>query len=372
MALDQRPLSIGEILDRTATLYRRYFLPLVSITAPPAAALILLFGSFTLFFVTRLGATKADAANPFLILAIFGLFLLLGVPLLLGIMAVSLGASNHAVLCAHRGEPITIRGSYTYAFSRFWRLVWLLFLQALFAWVIPYIIFTVLVGVGAVAAVASSITTASAPGIVLIVLVVLGIIALVVTCVSLWIRFSLAFPAVVAEDRSAWQAIKRSISLSKGTRGRIFVMFLLVWILTVAVSMVLVAPVDIGIALFFRQSLTGAQPPTTFTIVLQIANLCIDFAVRTLVMPIYAISLVLFYFDQRTRNAGYDIVLLLARAGWDGLQPTPIAPPPEPSPAASPEPALNPVPPPEQSATLEPAAPQPDPEQHTDPEAAGA
>jgi len=33
--LDLRPLSIGEILDRTFTLYRRYFLLFVGISAIP-------------------------------------------------------------------------------------------------------------------------------------------------------------------------------------------------------------------------------------------------------------------------------------------------------------------------------------------------
>ena len=317
MAVDQRPLSIGEILDKTAAIYRKNFLPLVSITAPPAAAMIGLVGIFVLIFVTRMPAAKTDSTVGIELILLGVAFLLLGAPLLLGITAVSLGASNHAVLCAHRGLPITIRGSYSYAFTRFWRLVWLLVLQALLAGVIPYIVFIIL----AVAAVA--ITALLSPAmkgtaaIVLGVLAVVGILALIVLCVWLWIRMALGCPVVVAEDKFAWDAIKRSNQLTKGSRGRIFLMFVLVWILVMAVSMVFVAPVDIGVAIFFRKSLTGGQPPTTFAVALQLVNLAIDFAVRTVVMPIYAIALMLFYFDQRTRQEGYDIELLMARAGWD-------------------------------------------------------
>ena len=281
MAADQRPLSIGEILDQTAAVYRKNFLPLVSITAPPAAAMIALVGIFALFFVTRMPAIKTDTTVgiEFVLLGIA--FVLLGLPLILGITAVSLGASNHAVLCAHRGLPITIRGSYSYALSRFWRLVWLLVLQALLAGVIPYIVFIILAVAGiAITAILSPAMKGTA-AVLLGVLAVVGILALIVLCIWLWIRMALGCPVVVAEDKFAWDAIKRSNQLTKGSRGRIFLMLVLVWILVMAVSMVLVAPVDIGVAIFFRKSLVGGQPPTTFAVALQLVNLAIDFAVRS-------------------------------------------------------------------------------------------
>jgi hypothetical protein len=54
------------------------------------------------------------------------------------------------------------------------------------------------------------------------------------------------------------------------------------------------------------------KPP----ILLQVVNLFISFLERSFVMPIYAIALLLFYNDQRTRQEGYDIELLMVQAGW--------------------------------------------------------
>jgi hypothetical protein len=331
MVADQRPLSIGEILDQTAAVYRKHFLALVSITAPPAAVMIAIVGIFALLFVTRLPAINTDATAGVQVVLLGLVLVLVGLPLFLCVTAVSLGASNHAVLCAHRGQPITIRGSYTWAFSRFGRLLWLLVVQGLIAFVLPYIVFIVLaIAAGAIAALLAP-GLKGPLGVALAILAVLAILALIVLCFWLWIRMSLASPVVVAEDKPAWDSVKRSDALTKGSRGRTFLMFLLVWILVFAVSMVLIFPVDIGVTIFFRKAIVGGQPPTSFAIALQVCNLAVDFAVRTLVMPIYAISLMLFYFDQRTRLEGYDLELLMARAGWGTAAPSPVETPANPA-----------------------------------------
>jgi hypothetical protein len=250
--------------------------------------------------------------------------MLVGAPFLIAIAALSLGAANYAVLCAHRSEEITVRASYAYAFKHFWRFVWLLFLQAVMAWVLPSLVIgtvmAVLLGVGAVLAKSAG---SQAMGAVIVLLVLLMYILIIVTCVWMWLRYSLAFPASVAEDRPAWPSLKRSVGLSKGSRGRIFVMFLLVWVITMAVSLVFTVPIDVTLAFFFRKSLVPGQAPATLAIAIQVINLGVDFVVRTLVTPVYATALMLFYFDQRTRQEGYDIELLMAQAGWGDLPPAP-------------------------------------------------
>ena len=45
MAVGTQPLTLGEILDRTVQLYRRNFLLLVGIAAPPAAVMALVTGA---------------------------------------------------------------------------------------------------------------------------------------------------------------------------------------------------------------------------------------------------------------------------------------------------------------------------------------
>ena len=93
------------------------------------------------------------------------------------------------------------------------------------------------------------------------------------------------------------------------------------------------------------------KPP----VLLQVVNLFVNCLERTFVMPIYAIALLLFYNDQRTRQEGYDIDLLMANAGWSQL---PLAAPPAMSPFPEPVPALEP--PPAEIAPPEPAHPAPE------------
>ena len=56
------------------------------------------------------------------------------------------------------------------------------------------------------------------------------------------LRYSLAVPACVVEELPASSAIKRSISLSEDSRGRIFVLGLLVYAVRMCWEYCLVSP----------------------------------------------------------------------------------------------------------------------------------
>jgi len=337
MTVQVQPLTLGEILDRTVQLYRRNFLLLAGISAPPAGLMVLFFGGVGALLASQLPAQIAKSgSNPaaaggqaaLAIGLVIVFVLLVGVPLLLGTFALALSATSYAVFEANRGVKVTIRAAYGFGFRHFWRHVGILFLQGLFAGVIPYAVFTAILMLGAVAAALlgkSGAGTTLAP--LFAVLFVLLLIALLVVCVWLWLRFSLAFPASVVEDKSSWPSIQRSGKLSKGTCGRIFVMFLLVGVLTFIVSLALLIPMFIGIAFVMRKALDGPTPPPMFFIVLQVVYLAVSFLVRAFVMPVYVTSLMLFYYDQRIRQEGYDIEALMIQAGWSEL-PLPVPPQP--------------------------------------------
>jgi hypothetical protein len=336
MAASTRPLTLGEILDRTVQLYRSNFLLLAGIAAPAAGLIVLISGTVVLFFSSKVfalaqaGQAGQTAPVPFsgqdmLVLGlVITLFVLVGIPLMLGLFSMALAALNYAAFHLNRGETVTIRASYGYAFRHFWRHVGILFLQSLLAGIVPYFAFTVIVVIGTILGALLSRSGAGnvlAP--LLIVLLVVLAIAMVVACVLLWLRFSLAYSVSVAEDQKAWPSLKRSNRLSTGTRGRIFVMFLLIFVLNIIASLALAIPLDIVIALSMHKSVSGGQLPSTLLTAIQVANLGAGFLVRIFVMPIYATALVLFYVDQRTRMEGYDIEQLMAQAGWSQLPPPP-------------------------------------------------
>jgi len=337
MAVATPPLTLGEILDRTVQLYRRNFLLLAGIATPAAALTSLVSGSFVLFFSQQIFALgqlgqgskdntqAATEAGMFFGLA-FVLFILVGIPLLLVTFAMSLGALNYASFHLNQGEKVTVLESYKYAFSHFWRHVGIIFLQSLLSAVVPYFVFGALIVIGAILfTVVQKTGGANAVAALLAIFFVLLIVAFFVVCVLLWLRFSLAYAASIAENKKAWQSLKRSNQLSRGTRGRIFVMFLLVGIMTFVISLALAIPIDIVIAVVMKSSLTSSHPSPLFLTLIQAANLVAGFLVRIFVSPIYATALLLFYNDQRTRQEGYDIEQLMSRAGWSEFEtPAPI------------------------------------------------
>jgi len=356
MAAGTRPLTLGEILDRTVQLYRRNFVLLVGIAAPPAAVMALVTGAVFVFFSAQIASFAPTAGQPagqppsqeaLMVIGLVAIaFVIVGIPILLGVFAVALSALNYAASQVNRGEAVTIRGSYGFAFKHFWRYVGILFLQALLSWVAPYIVFIAIFVVGTILAALlakSGAGNAFAP--LFVIAAVVLILALIVVGVMLWIRFSLAFPVSVAEQKKAWPSMQRSGQLTKGSRGRIFVMFLLVWILSIVASVVLVIPVDIVIALTMKKAFTAGHTPTLYLTLIQVVNLAVGFLVRVFVMPIYVVALVLFYADQRTRIEGYDIEQLMAQAGWTEPPPLPVPAvqqfPPLPQ---SPETAMPPLP----------------------------
>jgi hypothetical protein len=124
---------------------------------------------------------------------------------------------------------------------------------------------------------------------------------------ALWmaLRYSLAIPACVVENIKARKAIGRSVQLSKDSRGRIFVLWLMVGIVWFVLFVV-----TQGVFVFY-----GVTHQNTLPIGMSIAQQILGFFVNTFVWPLLAIGSTLFYYDQRVRKEGYDIEWMMQAAG---------------------------------------------------------
>lgn len=148
--------------------------------------------------------------------------------------------------------------------------------------------------------------------------------AAVVIILWLVLSYAMGMAVCVAEQKPAWESLQRAMTLSKGTRLRIFVMFLLLIVLSIAVSMVsyIVLLLVAGLAAFFGQG-------STFTAVAAIVGGVLYFVIsvsaQIIIQPVSWIALVLFYYDQRIRKEGFDIEWMMERAG---MTPAPQAPMP--------------------------------------------
>jgi len=129
-----------------------------------------------------------------------------------------------------------------------------------------------------------------------------------VYAVLMALRYSLALPAAVLEDLPARKALRRSIDLSKGSRGRIFVLGLLISVIQIGLAMV--TQIFFIVALF-----VAVKHHTELPVWVQILQQIVGFFTNSFIGPMYATGLTLFYYDQRIRKEGFDIERMMEAAG---------------------------------------------------------
>jgi hypothetical protein len=322
METNLRPLSLGEILDRTAQLYRTNFLLFAGIASVYAGVLLVLalleIGAEELLRAMH-QADKIVLLNGLFILAVYVVLFLVG--------GIAVAATTRAVAWLNMGEPATIRGAYASVLPRFGRYLWLQFLKAFFAWGPLIGLYVLMLGALLFAGLGGTIFhpgTAPTVGepkstVAMFVAIGGGLLCFVLILLSvpygiiMALRYALAVPACVVENLTARQAIKRSIVLSSESRGRIFILYLLVFVLQM--GLILVSQIFFIWAAFKNHFVL---PPG-----LRALQQIVSFFTSSFVFPILATGITLFYYDQRIRKEGYDIEWMMQAAGL--AAPAPVA-----------------------------------------------
>jgi hypothetical protein len=336
-----RPLTLGEILDRTAQLYRRNFLSFAGIAAVPTA--VILAAMIPVFALAGMGGvalTKSVALGGALLFFVIVLCVAL-IVVAIAATVISQVALVRASIAAFNGQRLRIREALKSVWPQFWRYLWLLFLQGIFVGLIPGVLAAVAIGIVFLLAQAAGggIGANAAAGFGAFLIGAAAVVIIVMRALT----YSLGIPACVQEEKPAWESLQRSKKLSKGARGRIFLMFLLVWMLAMVVSMIGYIPlmiVTVAAAAIWQGS-GGSGTAVALMVAAEILNLLVNFAIQTLITPVYMIGLVLFYFDQRIRTEGYDIEWMMQRAGLTNAI-TPSAETVEGQPATAPHAASGP------------------------------
>jgi hypothetical protein len=342
MATDLRPMSLGEILDRTAQLYRENFLVFAGIFAF-WSAVVLLVNLVVLGVQYLFPALALNGHHLKLTIAISAFewtvsFLFIGA---------AIAAISRAVSWLHLGEPATIRGAYANTFPRIGRYLGLMTIAGIVAYAPIALLYAGLFGslyrFGFFANPGQPPHLSTQDSIWLLSLVI-GFFVLFIPAIAytiiMTLRYSLALPASVLEGLKPRAAIRRSVQLSKGSRGRIFVLLLLIF--CIKMGLIFLTQFFVFIAAFKHP---GAQLSPGILAISQI----LGFFTNTFLGPISATGLTLFYYDQRIRKEGFDIEWMMQSAGMSA----PALPAEDPIPATADEATL-PVPPAE-----------PDPQAHS-------
>jgi len=276
-----RPMTIGEVLDRTFSLYKSNFWLFVGISALPFVLLLLLnVGMAAIGSAASTISEPANFVSPFSVAAIGGV---IGGALVVGILFLALiGATQAATIFAvsdlYLGIPATVRGAYRRVGLKAFRVLLLLFVVG------------IVVGVG------------------FLLLIVPGFILL---C-----RTSVAVPVAMLENTKVIRSIERSMELTKGFAGQIFLILLLVWVINGVAGAIFQFPF-----LFIVTSAAIAHKKVSFAI-LVLQHLA-EFVSQVLVGPIATIAFSLMYYNLRVRKEAFDIQHLMASMD---ANPVPSAP----------------------------------------------
>lgn len=302
-----RPATLGEILDRTASLYRSRFLVLFGIASVPSAV-VLAFMACMAVLVAGIGKSTPGAG----IVAglVGGLLSLIALPLVIGTHSLTGAALCHAAGGLVHGDKISIRDAFAAAWRHGGRYVGLYLLLALIIFGVPVGGWTIFFGTVTALAVASGQGSA---GLLLGGLTVLLVLGLAVYVLWMLTRLCMAFPIAVLEQTAVNTALRRAATLSRGTRWRILVLFILGMALGWVASLMVTVPLFVALAL--APGLGSPEHAQAVGIVAGTGMYGAWFLVQAFTMPVYAIALVLFYYDQRVRKEGFDIEILMRQAG---------------------------------------------------------
>ncbi|MBV9342173.1 MAG: hypothetical protein JO159_14970, partial [Acidobacteria bacterium] len=142
---------------------------------------------------------------------------------------------------------------------------------------------------------------------VIIIAAFLGFLLLVIPGIYLLLMWSLAIPVTVLEGGGLNLSTARSRQLTNGSRGRIFIIYLLIVVLAIVISVVIEWPLGILAALL------GYRQTGNLMAVVEAVQAAGNFISTCLIGPLATIALTLIYYDQRVRKEGFDLELMMAR-----------------------------------------------------------
>ena len=268
-SIDLRPMTLGEVLDRTFALYRQNFLLFAGISALPH--LLLLLFRFALLLsgrakvMTPAGGTSSSTDIGSAVLAAIGggLFSLL----ILGLVQ---AATVSAVSDLYLGRETSVRASYLRAKGQ----------------VLPVI------------------------GIIIMcyLATVVGLILLIIPGIILACRLTLSVPAAIVEQTSPIRSMERSMELTKGHAMQIFLLFVLVFFIAFAVAALFQFPV-------FFLAFNATKTKQAMSIGASAYTYLAEFVSQVVVGPVGTIAYALMYYNLRVRKEGFDIQHLLSTLG---------------------------------------------------------
>ncbi len=330
-------MGVGDILDQAIRIYRRNFVPLVTIVAVvslPYAALQIVLTLLTNPFAFSSSQTPSsfnpDALNTGVLLA--GQFLSVGLALIYIFAAVfQSGALTAFVSEKFLGRAISVREAYGRAFHR-----WLALLMAT---VLLFIIFGAVFGalcslwlvpLLGITTLGSGLDSNSSAAFGMLTLALCCLIGpALVVAIYLGVRWTFFIQTIVLENYNSTGGLGRSWKLVKGSFWRAF--------FVIAALAALVAVLNLGLYLLSLMLAIVLQSPFLLVILngvsLQLINIILT--------PLQFAALTILYYDLRIRHEGFDLQMQMQQLPQAPATPASVEPPAPSASAASAAPTLD-------------------------------
>jgi hypothetical protein len=285
MSASLRPLTTGQLLDRTFHIYRQNFILFAGISALPHAFLLVLQLS-TLGVVRQVQAGQsagfAAAGRPVFnptLAVLAGLIAIITLFVQVVMNSIATAATTFGVSDIYLEQETSISACFARVRGKIGRVIF------------------------------ASTELGFRVG--------LGFLLFIVPGIYWAGKYGLAVPAVVLEDIKGKQACARSAELTKDSVGRIIAIYFLTWLLVAAIGAAVLAVVGLALPDIAAHSLKPAAGTMSFTVFQDLVSAL----VKTFVTPIMSIALTLAYYDQRVRMEAFDIENMMSLLGEPGPVP---------------------------------------------------
>jgi hypothetical protein len=325
--VDLRPLGLGELVDRSAAVWRTHWKPLFRLYLGFQLLQYVVFRAFELvartwFPILRGGraANEAMRANPEQLLqqGLIAAPIILVLALLLTVITHSLSVAGaaYAVPILY-GRTATVAGAVGRLFQRFGATLGLVGLSLgwLVGWGLVALLPTVVAVVLAVVIDNDALKVA---------LAVLGSLwamgALLAVLLGYVVRFAIAGPVIAMDEVGAGGAYRRAGALSSGRIGegllglvklRLALVITVVGVILMVVSIVGSLPALIIEGYYGRPFDPANADPDAVPQLLLVPAQLLSLVLGSIVAPLYAVAMGWFYVDMRMRREGLDLELKL-------------------------------------------------------------
>ncbi len=274
-----RPMTVGEILDRSFRLYRRHFLAMITIVAIIQIPMMFLnIGMSEILFEASQGEVQThqreltyneegvpiqrnqarQEGSSFLSFLV-PILLLAGLSILANSLAT--GAMSKGMAEAYLGRRPGVGKVYRFVLPRLLSLI--------------------------------------AVGILYGLLVTVGLVLLIIPGIIFALRYALASPIVAIEGKGAFASLGRSWKLAKSNAMRILGLWLVILVLSWAAG---------AIAKLATFAMNFESFQTTYYV-----QTLLETGIHILLMPITAGAMALMYFDLRIRKEAFDLEVLASQ-----------------------------------------------------------